>query len=129
MTLRIVSTNGAPEAIGPYSQAIAAESAGLVFCSGQIALDPATGQIVGDDVRGQTEQVMRNLGAVLEAAGSSLERTVKITVYLKNMGDFTDFNEVYASFFQSNRPARATIEVSNLPKDALVELDAVAVAE
>lgn len=129
MTLRIVSTNSAPEAIGPYSQAVVAESAGLVFCSGQIALDPATGEIVGDDVRSQTEQVMRNLGAVLEAAGSSLEKAVKITVYLKNIGDFSDFNEVYASFFESNRPARATVEVSNLPKDALLELDAVALAE
>lgn len=123
---RIVSTDRAPAAIGPYSQAVVA--AGLVHCSGQIALDPASGAMVGDDAAAQTEQVMRNLGAVLEAAGSGFDRVLKCTVYLADMDDFPRVNEVYARAFceGAEPPARATVAVRTLPKNALVEVDCVA---
>lgn len=126
MTRRAIHSDAAPKAIGPYSQAIAA--GGFVFCSGQIALDPATGQMVAeDDVRGQTEQVMLNLAAVLEAAGTSLAHVVKATIYVTSLGDFGTVNEVYGSFFANmDPPARATIEVSALPKNAKVEIEVVA---
>ena len=122
----VVATSNAPQAIGPYSQAIKAN--GFVFASGQVALDPATGNLVEGDVRRQTERVLQNLGAVLAAAGSSLERAVKTTVFLQSMGDFAAMNEVYAGFFPANPPARATVEVAALPKGALVEIDVVALA-
>jgi 2-iminobutanoate/2-iminopropanoate deaminase len=123
---RVISTDSAPGAIGPYSQAVAAGN--LVFCSGQIALDPATGQLVGDgDVAAQTERVMDNLAAVLEAAGASFESVVKTTIYLKDMGDFPVVNEAYGKRFSAAPPARATVEVARLPKDVLVEIDAIAV--
>ena len=122
----VIATKDAPQAIGPYSQAI--KAAGLVFCSGQIALDPASGTIVAGDVAGQTERVLRNLSAVLAAAGSGLDRVVKTTVFLKNMGDFAAMNEVYGRHFRTAPPARSTVEAARLPKDVLVEIDVIALA-
>ena len=122
----VIATKDAPQAIGPYSQAI--KAAGLVFCSGQIALDPASGTLVGGDVAQQTERVLRNLAAVLAAAGSGLDRVVKTTVFLKNMGDFTAMNEVYGRYFKTAPPARSTVEAARLPKDVLVEIDVIALA-
>ncbi|MEW6756614.1 MAG: RidA family protein [Acidobacteriota bacterium] len=124
MKKEIVSTERAPAALGPYSQAIRA--GGFLFCSGQIALDPATGQIAGSDVETQTRRVLENLRAVLDAGGSSLGGVVKTTVYLKRMEDFAAMNAVYADFFAEGAPARATVEVARLPKDVLVEIEAVA---
>ena len=124
---KIVSTPNAPSAIGPYSQAVIA--GGFVHCSGQIALDAKTGQLVGGDAAAQAERVMANLDAVLRAAGSSLKRAVKCGVYLKNMGDFAAVNEVYGRWVDAESPpARATVEVARLPKDVLVEVDCVALA-
>jgi len=124
---RIVATEGAPKAIGPYSQAIVA--AGLVHCSGQVALDPATGAFLGGDVAAQTERVLQNLGAVLAAAGSGLAQVVKCNVYLTTMDHFGAMNEVYARHFpQGAAPARATVAVAGLPRGALVEIDCVALA-
>ena len=123
---QIVRTAAAPAAVGPYSQAVAAN--GFVFASGQIPLD-ASGQLVAGDVQTQTGQVLRNLAAVLEAAGSALDQVVKTTVYLKDMNDFAAMNEVYARYFTSNQPARATVEVARLPKDVRVEIEAIAVAQ
>lgn len=125
-------TEKAPAAIGPYSQAIVVESVaplGLVFTSGQIPLDPQTMQVVGDDIRTQTIQVLSNLRAVLEAAGSSLQRVVRTTVYLADMADFAAMNEVYAEAFHPARPARSTIQAARLPRDVRVEIDAVAIIE
>jgi 2-iminobutanoate/2-iminopropanoate deaminase len=122
----VISTDRAPKAIGPYSQAIRVN--GFLFLSGQIALDPATMQIVDGDVRAQTERVMTNLKAVLEAAGSSLDKVVKTTVYLKDMNDFTAMNETYAKYFPANPPARATTEAARLPRDARVEIELIALA-
>ena len=122
----VIATGSAPKALGPYSQAIRAN--GFVFCSGQVALDPASNTILEGDVAAQTERVLKNLTAVLEAAGSSLDKAVKTTVFLKNMGDFAAMNERYARFFSSNPPARSTVEVARLPKDVLVEIDVVALA-
>ena len=119
-----VQTDSAPKAIGPYSQAI--KSNGFVFASGQIPLDPATMQIVEGGIREQTERVMNNLGAVLQAAGSSFERVVKTTVYLKDLTDFGEMNEVYGGFFKETPPARSTVEVSRLPRDVRVEIDVIA---
>jgi 2-iminobutanoate/2-iminopropanoate deaminase len=121
-----VSTENAPGAIGPYSQAIKAN--GMVFCSGQIPIDPATGEFVSDDVAEQTEQVLKNLGAVLEAAGSSFDQVVKTTVFLADMGDFAAMNEVYARYFSDNKPARATVQAGGLPKNARVEIECIALA-
>ncbi len=122
----IIRTDRAPEAIGPYSQAVRAN--GMVFASGQIPLDPATMQIVDGDIRVQTERVLLNLKAVLEAAGTSLEKVVKTTVYLVDMTEFAAMNEVYASFFGESRPARATVQVARLPRDVRVEIDVIAQA-
>jgi 2-iminobutanoate/2-iminopropanoate deaminase len=119
-----VHTDNAPKAIGPYSQAIKAN--GLVFASGQIPLDPATMQIVEGGIREQTERVMTNLEAVLQAAGSSLEGVVKTTVFLKDLTDFAEMNEVYGSFFKQTPPARSTVEVARLPRDVRVEIDVIA---
>src|SRR5713101_1205788 len=121
-----VYTDNAPEAIGPYSQAIKAN--GLVFASGQIPLDPATMQIVDGGIREQTERVMNNLSAVLQAAGSSLERAVKTTVFLADLADFADMNEVYGRFFGEAPPARSTVQVSRLPRVVCVEIDVIALA-
>ena len=123
MKLRI-QTETAPTAIGPYSQAIRAN--GLVFCSGQIPTDPATGEFVAGGISEQTEQVLKNLSAVLEAAGSSLERVVKTTVFLADMKEFAAMNEVYGRFFTGQTPARATVAAAGLPRDARVEIEAVA---
>jgi len=122
----VISTDGAPKAIGPYSQAIRA--GGWIFTSGQVALDPATQQVVAGDVAAQTDRVLNNLAAILEASGSSLERVVRCTVFLKNMGDFGAMNEVYGRYFKQAPPARSTVEVARLPKDVLVEIDAIALA-
>jgi 2-iminobutanoate/2-iminopropanoate deaminase len=121
-----VQTDSAPKAIGPYSQAIKAN--GLVFASGQIPLDPATMQIVEGGIREQTERVMNNLSAVLQAAGSSLDRVVKTTVFLADLADFADMNETYGRFFGDAPPARSTVQVSRLPRDVRVEIDLIALA-
>jgi len=121
---KAILTKSAPEPIGPYSQAI--EAGNLIFCSGQIPLDPATGQVPVTDVEGQTRRVLDNLKAVLEAAGVSLNEIVKTTIFLKSMGDFPKVNQVYASYFKDTPPARSTIEVSRLPRDVLVEIEAIA---
>ena len=121
-----VESNEAPKAIGPYSQGI--KAGGFVFVSGQVALDPATGALVGSDVAAQTERVLQNLQAVVEAAGSDLDRVVKTTVYLRSMADFAAMNEVYKRYFKNEPPARATVAVAGLPKDALVEIDVIAEA-
>ena len=125
MSARIVHTEQAPAAIGPYSQATVVGN--LVFTAGQIALDPATGQIVQGDVTAQTERVMRNLAAVLEAAGVSWNDVAKTTVYLQDMADFPRVNEVYGRMIGEARPARSTVQVAGLPRGVLVEIDAVAV--
>ncbi|HVQ37328.1 MAG TPA: RidA family protein [Pyrinomonadaceae bacterium] len=122
----IIQTPDAPAAIGPYSQAV--KTAGLVFASGQIPIDPASGQFVQGGIREQTEQVLKNLTAVLEAAGSGLDRVVKTTVFLADMGEFASMNEVYGQFFKDEPPARATVEAARLPRDARVEIEAIALA-
>ena len=122
--LNVIYTPSAPAAIGPYSQAIAAN--GFVYTSGQIAIDPATGSIDAHGIEAQTEQVIRNLKAVLNAAGSGLEKVVKTTCFLQSMGDFAAFNAVYEQYF-TGKPARSCVEVSKLPKGALVEIEAMAV--
>jgi 2-iminobutanoate/2-iminopropanoate deaminase len=121
----IVSTTNAPGAIGPYSQAI--KAGGMVFCSGQIPIDPATGEFVSDVVSEQTEQVLKNLSEVLNAAGTSLDGVVKTTVFLADMNDFAEMNEVYGRYFSDNKPARATVQAARLPRDAKVEIDCIAV--
>lgn len=121
-----ISTEGAPRAIGPYSQAI--KAGGLVFASGQVGLDPATGKLVSGGIAAETERALLNLKAVIEAAGSGLERAVKATVYLVDMNDFPQMNEVYRRFFGEAPPARATVEVRRLPLDARVEIELVALA-
>ncbi len=125
MNKEIVSTDNAPGAIGPYSQAI--KAGGMVFCSGQIPIDPSTGNFVSDVVSEQTEQVLKNLSEVLKAAGTSLDDVVKTTVFLADMNDFAEMNEVYSQFFSDNKPARATVQAARLPRDAKVEIDCIAV--
>jgi 2-iminobutanoate/2-iminopropanoate deaminase len=122
----VIATDQAPKAIGPYSQAIRAQ--GLIFTSGQIAFDPATQQIIAGDVSAQTDRVLKNLDAILQAAGSSLENVLRCTVFLKNMSDFAAMNEVYGRHFKQAPPARSTVEVARLPKDVLVEIDVIALA-
>ncbi len=122
--MNIVATDAAPKAIGPYSQAIA--QGGLVFCSGQIPLDPASMKIVPGGIEAQTEQVLKNLSAVLAAAGSDLSRVVKTTVFLQNLEDFAGMNAAYARAFAGHAPARATVQVARLPLDALIEIECVA---
>ena len=126
MKKEIVSTKEAPAAIGPYSQAVKAE--GLVFISGQIPLDPISGEVAGDSIEAQTERVMKNLEAVLSAAGSDLGKVIKTTIYLTDLNDFTVVNGIYGSYFNESPPARATVEVSGLPKGVRVEIDAIALA-
>ena len=122
----IVDTGSAPKAIGPYSQAVVWN--GLVFLSGQIAVDPATNTLIEGDIAAQTARVLDNLKAVLEACGSSLDRVLKTTVYLKDMGEFARMNEVYARYFSENYPARSTVEAARLPRDVRVEIDVIAAA-
>ena len=119
-----VHTESAPQAIGPYSQAV--KASGLVFTSGQIPIDPATGVVIEGSIAEQTERVLNNIKAVLEAAGSSLEQVVKTTVFLADLSDFGEMNEAYGRFFAGVPPARSTVEVSRLPRDARVEIDAIA---
>jgi 2-iminobutanoate/2-iminopropanoate deaminase len=119
-----IHTGDAPEAIGPYSQAM--KLGRMVYTAGQIALDPLSMEIVGDDVASQTEQVLANLTAILDEAGAGLDTVLKTTVYLADMADFAAMNEVYGRFFTSSRPARSTVEAARLPKDVLVEIDAIA---
>jgi 2-iminobutanoate/2-iminopropanoate deaminase len=127
-TLReVIATEQAPRAIGPYSQAIRAGN--LLFCSGQIPMDPSTGEFVSGGVAEQTEQVMRNLSALLSAGHSSLKQVVKTTVFLADMDDFTAMNEVYGRFFGENPPARATVQAARLPRDARVEIEAIAIID
>ena len=123
---QVIETKNAPQAIGPYSQAI--KAAGLVFASGQIPIDPLTGEFVAGGIADQTEQVLKNLSAVLEAAGTGLARVVKTTVFLADMNDFVAMNQVYGRFFGEEPPARATVEAARLPRDARVEIDAIALA-
>jgi 2-iminobutanoate/2-iminopropanoate deaminase len=123
--LGVVATDAAPKAIGPYSQAITTD--GLVFTAGQVALDPKSGELVGTTTAQQTEQVFKNLEAVLAAAGTSLGNVVKTTVYLADMADFAQMNEVYAKHFGAHKPARSTVQAAGLPKAARVEIDMIAV--
>jgi 2-iminobutanoate/2-iminopropanoate deaminase len=123
----VISTKDAPQAVGPYSQAIRAN--GFVFVSGQVAIDPATQQVIVGDVKAQTDRVLRNLSEVLEAAESGLGRVVRCGVFLKNIGDFAAMNEVYGKYFSTAPPARTTVEVARLPKDVLVEIDVIALAK
>ncbi len=120
-----VSTENAPGAIGPYSQAV--KTGNMVFCSGQIPINPETGEFVSENVADQSRQVLKNLSAVLEAAGTSLNNVVKTTVFLADMNDFAAMNEVYAEFFSENKPARATVQAARLPRDARVEIECIAV--
>ena len=122
----VITTDRGPQAIGPYSQAIRAN--GFLFVSGQIALEPGTKQLVEGNIAVQTERVLQNLKGIVEAAGSSLEKVVKTTVYLKDMSEFAAMNEVYARYFTANPPARATVEVARLPRDVRVEIDLIALA-
>jgi len=122
--LQLVQTEGAPAAIGPYSQAIV--HGGLIYTAGQIPLDPATGEIVGGDVRDHTVRVLENLDAVLRAAGGSLRSVIKTTVFLRDLNDFAAMNEVYARYFGEHRPARSTVQVARLPRDSTVEIEVVA---
>ncbi len=123
----IVATERAPRAIGPYSQAV--RSGNFLFASGQIPIDPATGEFVAGGITEQTEQVMRNVSAILEAAGADLQQVVKTTVFLADMDDFTAMNEVYGRFFGEDPPARATVQATRLPRDARVEIEAIAILD
>ena len=122
----VIATKEGPQAIGPYSQAIRAN--GFIFVSGQVAIDPANQQFIAGDVAAQTDRAIKNLAGILKAAGSSLEKVVRATVFLKTMSDFAAMNEVYGKYFCSAPPARSTVEVARLPKDALVEIDVIALA-
>jgi 2-iminobutanoate/2-iminopropanoate deaminase len=124
MMREAVATKDAPQAIGPYSQAI--KAGGFVFVSGQVAFDPPTGKLVPGDVSAQTERVLKNVEAILTAAGTRLQSVVRCTVFLKNMNDFAAMNEVYGRFWKSAPPSRTTVEVARLPKDALIEIDVIA---
>jgi 2-iminobutanoate/2-iminopropanoate deaminase len=124
MERKIVATERAPRAAGPYSRAVIA--GGFVFTAGMLALDPQTGDVMGDDVGAQTRQALSNVQGILEAAGSSLDRVVKTTVFLRDIRDFPQMNAVYAEFFPADPPARSTVEVGPLPKGALIEIDAIA---
>jgi 2-iminobutanoate/2-iminopropanoate deaminase len=122
----VIRTQDAPQALGPYSQAIRAN--GFVFVSGQVAIDPATQQLIQGDIVAQTDRVLKNLSAILRTAGTGLEKVVRSTVFLKNLGDFVAMNEAYAKFFPAAPPARSTVEVARLPKDVLIEIDVIALA-
>ncbi len=124
MSRKIIKTADAPQAIGPYSQAV--DAGGFVFVSGQIPIDPKTGNVVQADIKGQTRQIMDNARAILVSAGCNMARVVKVTIYVKNMNDFASVNEVYSGYFPVDPPARATVEVSRLPKDVSIEMDFIA---
>ncbi|MEN3008944.1 RidA family protein [Pseudothermotoga sp.] len=125
--MRIIQTDAAPKAIGPYSQAI--EANGFVFVSGQIPLDPQTGQLVDGDIKKQTKRVFENIKAILAAAGCQLSNVVKVTVFTKDISNFSAINEVYSEYFQNHKPARSFVEVSALPRDAQVEIEVIAIKE
>lgn len=125
--MKTLHTDHAPAAIGPYSQGQLVN--GLLFCSGQIALDPQTGDIVGSDIVGQTEQVLKNIDALLTASGLTYKNVVKTTCFLKNIADFSTFNDVYGNYFTDHKPARSAVEVARLPKDALIEVEIIAAVE
>ncbi len=127
MVKEIIQTDQAPEAIGPYSQGVVAQSDRLLFTSGQIALDPKKGSLIDGDIKAQTKQVLENIRGVLEAAGSGFDKVVKTTVFLRDMSDFTEMNRVYGTYFQEKPPARSTVEVSRLPKGARLEIECIAV--
>lgn len=127
MAREVVQTEKAPKAIGPYSQAIKVDCGKMIFCSGQIPLDPQTGAMIEGDVAAQTRRVMENLRAVLEAAGAGLEHVVRCNIFLADMNDFAVVNEVYGQYFPKDPPSRATVQVARLPKDARVEIDCIAV--
>ena len=127
MAREVIHSDNAPKAIGPYSQAIRVDAGKMIFCSGQVPLVPATMEFNSQDVVEQTHQVMKNLEAVLAAAGAKFENVVRTTIFLTNLGDFTKVNEVYGKFFPNNPPARATVQVAALPKGAQVEIDCIAV--
>ncbi len=128
MSKEIIFTNKAPEPIGPYSQAVEVSTprSNLIFTSGQIPIDPGTGNVVSGGIKEQTRKVLNNVSALLEEGGSSIANVIKTTVYIKNMNDFAAMNEVYAEFFGESKPARSTIEVARLPKDVLVEIETIA---
>jgi 2-iminobutanoate/2-iminopropanoate deaminase len=125
MGKKIISTKNAPAAIGPYSQAVVAGN--LIFTSGQLPIDPANGQLINDDVKKAAERSMENIKAILEAADSSLDKVIKTVIYLKDMNDFAAVNEVYSRYFKSNEPARSCVQVAKLPKDGLLEIEAIAI--
>jgi 2-iminobutanoate/2-iminopropanoate deaminase len=127
MSKRIIKTERAPAAIGPYSQAIVAN--GFVFVSGQIPLDPHTGQLVQGDIQAQARQCLENLKAILEAAGTTMDKLVKVTVFAKDLKDFQAINRVYAEYFKENPPARSFVEVSRLPRDAAIEIEGIALLD
>ncbi|AVX29679.1 MULTISPECIES: RidA family protein [unclassified Carboxydocella] len=127
MTKEIISTTAAPQAIGPYSQAV--KVGNLLFCSGQIPIDPVTGQLVTGDIQTQTRRVLDNIKGLLEAAGSSLDKVVKATVFIKDMNQFATINEIYATYFTANPPARSLVEVARLPKDVDIEIEVIALCE
>jgi len=124
----IIKTDKAPAALGPYSQAVKIDSSRLVFCSGQIALDPRTGEVVGKTAGEQCKQVMDNISAILRAAGTDLSKVVKVTIYMTDIRDFGPVNEMYSTYFDMQPPARATVEVSRLPKEVKIEIDVIAIA-
>jgi 2-iminobutanoate/2-iminopropanoate deaminase len=125
MTKYTIETDSAPEAIGPYSQAV--KYNGILYCSGQIGLDPKSMQMAGDDIESQTRQVMKNIGEVLKASGSSYNDVLKCTIYIADMNDFAKVNEIYASYFKEQPPARETVAVKTLPKNALIEISCIAI--
>jgi 2-iminobutanoate/2-iminopropanoate deaminase len=125
MGKKIISTKNAPAAIGPYSQAVVAGN--LIFTSGQLPIDPANGQLINDDVKKAAERSMENIKAIIEAADSSLDKVIKTVIYLKDMNDFAAVNEVYSRYFKSNEPARSCVQVAKLPKDGLLEIEAIAI--
>lgn len=127
MERKVINTSKAPSAIGPYSQAIKVGQ--MLFTSGQIPIDPATGELVNDDIKKATERVMENLKAILEEAGTSLNNVVKTVIFIKDMNNFADINEVYGKYFTNNPPARSCVEVARLPKDVQIEIEAVALVE
>ncbi len=127
MKKEIIKTPNAPAAIGPYSQAV--KAGGMLYCSGQIALDPKTGEFAGNDITSQTEQVMKNISAILEEAGCTFSDVVKCHIFLATMGDFAVVNEIYGRYFTENPPARETVAVKTLPKNALVEISCIAIAD
>ncbi len=126
MSKTVVYTNQAPEAVGPYNQGIITECSKFFFSAGQIGIDPKTNELADSDFKLQTKQALKNIEAVLAEAGSSLDDVVKVTVYLKSIDDFTEFNEIYKAFFKENYPARSAVEVAGLPKNALVEIECIA---